>query len=151
MVSGAVLFECISNTQREVHLRGGKKLTLSQPRPLSQVVAMVKEHLRLPHVRLAKPHGVGRDDPIVTTVATCAGSGGCVLAGVAADVYLTGEMSHHEVLDACSRGVGVVLCEHSNTERGYLQLVYKGQVEAALEGRVEVVVAGGDRDPLQVV
>ena len=111
---------------------------------------MVKEHLKLPHVRLAKPHSK-EDDPLVKTVATCAGSGGSVLSGVVADVYLTGEMSHHEVLEACSRGVAVILCEHSNTERDYLQLVYKGRLEAALDGRVEVVVSESDRDPLQVV
>ena len=125
-------------------------MTLSQPRPLSRLVETVKEHLKLPHVRLATPHGRG-ENPVVKTVATCAGSGGSVLSGVQSDVYLTGEMSHHEVLEACSRGTAVILCEHSNTERGYLQLVYKKQLETALGQCVEVVIAHSDRDPLQVV
>ncbi|KAG8429436.1 hypothetical protein GDO86_020189 [Hymenochirus boettgeri] len=32
------------------------------------------------------------------------------------------KMSHHDVLDAVAEGCSVVLCEHSNSERGYLQL-----------------------------
>ena len=81
----------------------------------------------------------------------CAGSGGSILSGVASDVYLTGEMGHHDVLEACSRGVAVILCEHSNTERGFLQQAYKKQIETMLGGRVEVVIAENDRDPLQIV
>ena len=34
----------------------------------------------------------------VSSVAVCAGSGSSVLNGVAADLFVTGEMSHHEVL-----------------------------------------------------
>jgi putative NIF3 family GTP cyclohydrolase 1 type 2 len=37
-------------------------------------------------------------DSLVGSVAVCAGSGASVLAGVAADLFVTGEMSHHEVL-----------------------------------------------------
>lgn len=57
------------------------------------------------------------------TVALCAGSGGSVLANVEADLYLTGEMSHHEVLEATQRGIHVVLCNHSDSERGFLKVV----------------------------
>ncbi|KAF8551094.1 NGG1p interacting factor 3 [Imleria badia] len=59
----------------------------------------------------------------VRTVAICAGSGGSVLDGVDADVYFTGEMSHHEVLAAVAAGRYVVLCGHTNTERGYLPIL----------------------------
>lgn len=68
-----------------------------------------------------------------------------------ADLFLTGEMSHHEVLEACSCGTAVILCEHSNTERGFLQQIYKKQLETKLEGQVDIVVAKTDRDPLQIV
>jgi putative NIF3 family GTP cyclohydrolase 1 type 2 len=36
----------------------------------------------------------------IKSVAVCAGSGASLLLGVQADLYLTGEMSHHEVLSA---------------------------------------------------
>ena len=136
--------------QFDVHPRGGMKLTLSKPRPLSELVSMVKQHLNLSMVRLASPFGKG-EDPVIKTVATCAGSGGSVLSGVTSDLYLTGEMSHHEVLGACSRGTAVILCEHTNTERGFLHQVYKKQLETALGGQIEIVIAQNDRDPLNIV
>ena len=57
---------------------------------------------------------------MVRTVALCPGSGVSVLEGVKADVYLTGEMSHHEVVACSQAGVCVILTEHSNCERGYV-------------------------------
>ena len=74
-------------------------------------------------------------DQQVQTIALCAGSGASVLKGVKADVYLTGEMSHHDVLDAVSHGIHVILCEHSNTERGFLK-VFEEKLKADLEGKV---------------
>lgn len=48
--------------------------------------------------RIRRAHKVDIGRPVVPrevrTVAICAGSGGSVLDGVDADVYLTGEMSH---------------------------------------------------------
>ena len=57
----------------------------------------------------------------VGVVAVCAGSGASILCHAGnADLWITGEMSHHEALDAQQNGVSVLLCEHSNTERGFL-------------------------------
>lgn len=55
------------------------------------------------------------DEKFISKVAFCAGSGASVLKGCDADVLLSGEMSHHEVLDALALGKSVVLCEHTNT------------------------------------
>lgn len=132
-------------------LCSGMLLALKQPTLLSKVVARVKEHLKLNRVRLARPSGVNEgEDPVIRTAAACAGSGGGVLKGGQADLLLTGEMSHHQVLDAISRGSAVILCEHSNTERGYLQTKYKELLEHALDG-VQVSIASADRDPLEIV
>ena len=59
-------------------------------------------------VAYAKPE---RERKMVSTVAICAGSGGSMLLGVDADVYFTGEMSHHEVLAAVQSGHNVILCK----------------------------------------
>lgn len=57
----------------------------------------------------------------ITTVAVCAGSGSSVLSHAGkTDLWITGEMSHHEALDAHQNGTSVLLAEHSNTERGFL-------------------------------
>ncbi len=94
--------------------------------------------------------GAGSADPLVSSIAAAAGSGGSVLQGVEADVYLTGEMSHHTILEATARGVSVILTEHSNSERQYLWEEYKRLVEGA-EGQVEVTLSQVDKDPLQIV
>ena len=133
----------------------GRLCTLQAPVPLSELLQRIKDHLKLPRVRLAVGHQIETTSPssveqCVQTVALCAGSGASVLRGVHADVYLTGEMSHHEVLGAVSRGTHVILCEHSNTERGFLH-VFREKLVQLLEGRVEVFVSCNDADPLQVV
>ena len=125
---------------------GGRLLKLSQTLSLTQVIDKVKGHLKLPHVRVAMPP----KERSIGTVATCAGSGGSVLKGVPADLYLTGELSHHQVLEAVAQGTAVILCEHSNTERGYLREVYRERVAQSLPG-VEVVCSETDQDPLSVM
>ncbi len=84
------------------------------------------------------------------SIGVCAGSGASVLAGCKADLWITGEMSHHEVLDAVHQGTTVILCEHSNTERGFLTY-FKPRLEQMLDNQVEVVVSKLDADPLNVM
>ena len=89
-------------------------------------------------------------DSIVEEVAVCAGAGRSVLLGVSADLHITGEMSHHDVLDTVHSGTSVILTEHSNCERGFLQLL-KPRLSYLLENNVEIVISNADKDPLQVV
>lgn len=133
-------------------LSGGKLLTVkeSDQSTLSEVVKRIKAHLKLKHIQVARPHNI-RDESLMTSAAACAGSGGSVLEGVKADLLLTGEMSHHQVLDATSRGSVVVVCGHTNTERGFLQGTYKNRLDKACEGQVEVSIAATDKDPLEIV
>ena len=120
-----------------------------------EAVRRVKKRLRLTGVRLARPMatagGAGGENPLIATVAACAGSGGGVLHGGQADLLLTGEMSHHQVLEAVSRGSAVILCDHSNTERGFLQGGYRRMLEEAFQGRIKVSTADADRDPLEII
>jgi len=87
-------------------------------------------------------------------VAVCAGSGASILSHAGnVDLWITGEMSHHEALDAQQNGISVLLAEHSNTERGFLK-VFKKFVEAepgVKKAAVEVKVTNIDKDPIQVI
>ena len=58
-------------------------------------------------------------------------------------------MSHHDILDANHHGVSVILCDHSNTERGYLA-VLKQRIEEGVGEEVQVLLSERDRDPLEV-
>ena len=88
---------------------------------------------------------------MIETIAVCAGSGGSLLRGCKADLWITGELSHHEVLDAVHSNTSVILCEHSNTERGYLSDVFREKLTTLLEHKVSIDVSEKDQDPLCVV
>lgn len=57
-------------------------------------------------------------------------------------------MSHHDVLELNQNGAFVLLCEHSNSERGFLP-VLRNRLLAAYPD-AEVVISEIDRDPLFV-
>uniref|UniRef100_A0A0L8HAA7 NIF3-like protein 1 n=1 Tax=Octopus bimaculoides TaxID=37653 RepID=A0A0L8HAA7_OCTBM len=119
---------------------------------LTEAIEIIKKHLKLPHLRVATAHGPGFSftDKTIKTVAVCAGSGSTVLRGVRADLYVSGEMSHHDVLDAIHNGSSVLLCEHSNTERGYLSQLKISLENLLSELTVEVCVSNIDADPLKI-
>ena len=112
------------------------------------MVERVKQHLQLAHVRLATSQSC--KEHLITTVAVCAGSGDSVLQATSADLLLAGEMTHHRVLEAVSKGSCVILCDHSNTERGFLR-EFKEMLHKTLHSGVEVSVSLMDKDPLCVV
>lgn len=127
----------------------GRLSVLDQPVTVAMAVEKMKSHLGLKHLRLAL--GSGRTlESTVSRVAVCAGSGASVLKGVSSDLYVTGEMSHHEVLDAVAKGTSVILSDHSNSERGFLTVV-RERLAVRLPDSVTVAVSRADRDPLEVV
>jgi putative NIF3 family GTP cyclohydrolase 1 type 2 len=79
----------------------------------------------------------------------CAGAGGKLFEAVGAvDLIWTGELRHHDVLARVEAGTSVVLCDHTNTERGF-----SARLAARLAGAVpglDVVVSARDREPLEI-
>jgi len=120
----------------------GRLARLVRPMRIGKLIDEVRSHLGLEHVRVA-----GDDDVRVKTVAVCPGAGGALFQGVKADLLLTGEMRHHDVLAQVERGGGVILTDHTNTERGFLP-IYAERVRRVCG--VQVVRSTLDRDPLQV-
>ncbi|XP_056221171.1 NIF3-like protein 1 [Seriola aureovittata] len=127
----------------------GRLSVLDQPVTVATAIQKMKSHLGLSHLRLALGWGQTLESS-VRTAAVCAGSGASVLTGVKADLYITGEMSHHEVLDAVAKGTSVLLSDHSNSERGFLA-VFRERLAVRVPDSVTVVVSKADRDPLEVV
>ena len=62
------------------------------------------------------------------------------------DVFITGEMRHHEVVEALHGGVSVLLAGHTNTERGYLPRL-AGRLSELLPG-LKVAISTADKDLL---
>lgn len=152
----------IESTLSVMLLPSGRLHRLTDEVALAVLIERVKKHLNLKNIRLAL--GVSHTlDSLVKTIVLCAGSGGSVVKNSRADVILTGEMSHHEVIAGnsiallqislidCSaavhNGTSVILCEHSNTERGYLP-VFRDKLAGALDEKVQVLVSADDADPL---
>ena len=80
--------------------------------------------------------------------AVCAGSGASLLEAAAAQgatLFVTGELSHHDVLRAHALGLEVLLAGHTNTERGYLPRLASALAAAA---GIECFVSARDCDPL---
>jgi len=136
----------------------GRLVSLAQREGIDSVAQRIKQFLKLDRVQVASPvlPSLSNDHAPVATVALCAGSGGSVLNGVDADVYFTGEMAHHEVLAAVASGRHVILCGHTNTERGYLPiLATRLKLELTKEDgglrHVVVGVSSADAHPLRYV
>lgn len=123
----------------------GRLVVLKKPVKLKTMAQRIKAHLGLKTLRLA----AAAENKPIQTVALCAGAGTDAFEGIQADCYLTGEMSHHNVLAATMNGSHVILCEHTNTERGYLPL-FRKILRKALDNDIEIVVSAEDTDPIQI-
>lgn len=127
----------------------GRSVVLATALGLNAIVARVKAHLGLAHLRVASApkHDEGA---LITHAAVCAGAGGSLFAPLhGPELYLTGEMRHHDVRAKVTAGASVILCDHTNTERGFLP-TFARQLAQQLPA-LDVVVSARDRDPLRVV
>jgi putative NIF3 family GTP cyclohydrolase 1 type 2 len=107
------------------------------------LVSRVKSALGAGHVLVA-----GRTDREVTRAAVCAGSGGELVPEVlqmGAELYLTGEMRHHDALAAVAAGLTVICTLHSVSERAALVPLERRLAES-LPG-VKFTRSAADRDP----
>lgn len=150
----------------------GRLVTLARPAKLAEVVKRIARRLGLRAVRAAKAarhsgkrgamggaggwiNGAGgkaAGDGLIRRVAVCPGAGGSLFAQMerddAADLYLTGEMRHHEILGKLSEGASVMLTDHTNTERPYLKAL-AARLRKELPG-LKVLLSRKDREPLDV-
>ena len=121
----------------------GRRATLVDPAPLEALLPRIKAYLGIDALRVA-----GAPDMLVRTIAVCPGAGASVLATASADLWLTGELRHHDVLGQVAAGGAVVLTDHTNSERGYLPILAQ-RIRDALPG-VDVSCSQVDADPLSV-
>lgn len=130
---------------------GGRRLVLDKPVTVAELAARLKAWTRRDRIRYALTEGDGQDKP-VTFVGVCPGSGASLSKLARAEgceVFVTGEMGHHDVIGALHAGMSIILGNHTSTERGYLPRL------AALMQRelpdLNVQVSTKDRDPLTTV
>jgi dinuclear metal center YbgI/SA1388 family protein len=120
---------------------------LAAPRSRAALIAEVKRALGVEALLVAGPL-----EGDVRRAAVCAGAGrGLLEAAIAqrAELFLTGELPHHDALRAASVGMTVVCALHSSSERPTLARV-KARLEAAHPGLV-VALSLDDRDPFSFI
>ncbi len=113
----------------------------------ADLVERIKSKLGLSHVLVA-----GSLAGSARIVAVAAGAGGDLLhdaVDAGADVFVTGEVRHHDALSATRRGMTVIATLHSNSERAAVQ-AFAARLGERLAG-VAVVPSARDRDPFAVM
>lgn len=117
------------------------------PTPLPELLERVRSGLGLSRLLVAGP-----TDQTITRAAVLAGAGREHLKDAIAQkaqLYLTGEIPHHDALAAAKAGVTVVATLHSNSERASLQRLRDRVLEKAAD--LQLLLSQADRDPFQIV
>lgn len=126
----------------------GRFITFEEPITLSTAIERIKSSLGIDYLQYASLEQP--KDKLIKSVAICAGSGSGVFKDADADLYYTGELSHHEALALKEKGKAVIVCNHSNTERGYLQEM-KSKLENELSNDFTFVVSKTDKEVFQSI
>ena len=134
----------------EPELGAGRVLELDTPISLDEAVSRLKTQLGVSELRVAASARHDAGAPIAC-VAVCAGAGGSLFERVSGvDLFVTGEMRHHDVLAKLRMNASVIVSEHTHTERGFLPEFARALVGLGLgEDELEVIVSRRDSEPLR--
>ena len=127
----------------------GRRVVLDRGRSLKAIANSIKNRSEASEVRIARAPERPRQHKVI---GLCVGSGGSLLDEAIAQgctVFITGEMSHHDLLKAQSSGCTVILAGHTETERCYLPVLaerLEGELGAACP---KISISRQDRPPLR--
>jgi len=127
----------------------GRRLILDRPATPEALARRLKSGLGVDSVKVA----AASEEP-ASVVGVCPGAGASLLESAIADgctLFVTGEMRHHEVIDAVSRGCSVILAGHTNTERGYLPRLRTRLLRTLGNAAPEVRLCESDRSPFRAL
>jgi hypothetical protein len=125
---------------------GQGRLGTMPPKSREEIFSHIKCELDVSHLLIAGPRSGD-----VTRAACCAGACGNMIndaIAARADLYLTGEIRHHDAIKAANAGMTVVCTLHSNSERAVLKRLKTRLTEALAP--LEVSISEADRDPFEV-
>ena len=123
----------------------GRVVRLRSEIALRDIIEIIKSFLGMNVVRYCSKHDPS--ETLVRSIGICVGSGSSVLMGCDADLYLTGEMSHHDLLSCNSADKSVILLDHSSSERPFLPELSKRLRE--LDNVETVFVSEMDVEPIR--
>jgi GTP cyclohydrolase I len=147
---GLLDVEVLEKSRKDEGVGLGRIGNLAEAETVESVFAGIKSSLGLRHIRVA---GASRSS--VRRIAVVGGSGGGMIteaASAGADLLLTGDVNHHQALDALHHGLIVVDAGHFATEKAAFSRVI-GKLTSSmgeLGWAVEVYTAE-EADPLAVL
>ena len=118
---------------------------LAQPLRVAEIIARIKKATGAGAVGL-----VGDEKRLVRRAAVCAGSCGQIVNSVVAaeaDLYLTGELKHHQALAAQEAGLTCICLSHTVSERFILKK-FAVQLRRRLKA-IEIRISRKDADPFK--
>lgn len=136
------VYDLVGKPERTIG--AGRRLMLDQPEDIAVIAQRLREHTGVPRVKVAR----AGDRKRISVVGICPGSGADLAQDALADgceLYVTGEMTHHEVMALLDAGVGVILCGHTSSERGWLPTLANKLCKLIDDTRF--IVSTADRHP----
>ena len=127
----------------------GRRVVLDRGRSLKAIANSIKNRSEASEVRIARAPERPRQHKVI---GLCVGSGGSLLDEAIAQgctVFITGEMSHHDLLKAQSSGCTVILAGHTETERCYLPVLAERLADELAAGCPKITISRQDRPPLR--
>ena len=121
--------------------------TLPRPMTARELADAVKTGFGLDHVSL---FGEGLTDRPLSRIAICPGSGGSEIGEAlqaGAELFLTGDISHHEGIDAAARGMLVMDAGHYGLEHIFMSFM-KDYLQKRLEGSPVRILTMPEQSPI---
>lgn len=118
----------------------GKVGMISEPQTIEELAQMVKKAFGLPFVTV---YGTGQVKEKVSRIAVSPGSGGSMIEAAlksSAQVLITGDIGHHEGIDAAARHMAVIDAGHYGLEHIFMPFM-ADFIRKESKGEVEVVQA----------
>lgn len=114
--------------------------TLEREMTLEETARLVKEAFGIPFVTV---FGETKENRRVRTAAVCPGSGGSTIKEALdckADVYISGDISHHEGIDAVACGMAVIDAGHYGIEHIFMEFM-EGYLKEQLGTSIRILRA----------
>ena len=118
---------------------------LEKPAKLPELIEKIKKATGAKSVGL-----VGDEKRIVKKAAVCAGTCGTIINSIIAqkaDLYLTGELKHHQAIGAQEANLTCICLSHTVSERFMLKKLAK-QLQKLLKGTI-IAISKKDNDPFR--
>jgi dinuclear metal center YbgI/SA1388 family protein len=142
--------EVLEKSRKEEGIGLGRVGYLKKPEPVQAVLAGIKASLGVQHLKVT-----GVLSKLIRRVAVVGGAGGGMVSEAAdsgADLLLTGDVTHHQAIDALQRGLVVVDGGHFATERAAFARVIQNLASSMIEqGWAVKVYTAEEVDPLTVL